>query len=685
MQNIETKRIRTLALLGHSGSGKTSLAEALLHVAGASDRFGSVPDGTTVCDYDPEEIKRGFSLASKVAPFMWKNTKINVLDTPGFLDFVGEVKQALRVADAALILVDGKAGIEVGTELAWDYAREADLPTAFFINKFDDNEARFGRVLDSLHEKFGKNICPLTIPMVQDGKVLGAIDLIKQEAHVFSDKGLHSIQPVPAESVEAMEKYRDMLMEAVASTDEDLMMKYFEGEEITPMEALNAVHEGVIHGEIVPVLCGAATKLWGVWTLLDVIDESFPRHTAKKVELLESGDERAIEPEGETALFVFKTVSDPFVGKMSFFKVMNGTLRKDMLLKNTTTDTNEKMSHIYIVKGKTQTEVDVLCCGDIGMTAKLANTNTGDTLAWNSDIHYARTTYPEPFMAQSISPLSKGDEDKISLGVTKLGEEDKTIKFENNPETHQLVLYGMGDMHISVIEAKLKSRFGVSVKLDTPKIAYREMITKRVQVQGKHKKQSGGHGQYGDVKIEFFPGEAEGLTFTESTVGGSVPKNFHPAVQKGLEDSMKRGVYGYPVIKLAANLFDGSYHDVDSNEMSFKMAASLAYKECMKLANPVLLEPVGDLAVTVPESYVGDVMSNLNKRRGSVMGMDPAAKRGYTTINATIPKAEILDYTITLRAMTQGRGSFTFTETGYEQVPMNIAMKIKEENAANEE
>ena len=685
MQNIETKRIRTLALLGHSGSGKTSLAEALLHVAGASDRFGNITDGTTVCDYDPEEIKRGFSLASKVAPFMWKNTKINVLDTPGFLDFVGEVKQSLRVADAALILVDGKAGIEVGTELAWDNAQEAGLPTAFFINKFDDNEARYGRVLDSLHEKFGKNICPLTIPMVQDGKVLGAIDLIKQEAHVFNDKGQHSIQPVPAESVEAMEKYRDMLMEAVATTDEDLMMKYFEGEEITPMEALNAVHEGVIHGDIVPVLCGAATKLWGVWTLLDVIDESFPRHTAKKVELLESGDEKEIEPEGETALFVFKTVSDPFVGKMSFFKVMNGTLRKDMLLKNTTTDTNEKMSHIYVIKGKTQTEVDILCCGDIGMTAKLANTNTGDTLAWNSDIHYARTTYPEPFMAQSISPLSKGDEDKISLGVTKLCEEDKTIRFENNPETHQLVLYGMGDMHISVIEAKLKARFGVSVKLDLPKIAYREMITKRVQVQGKHKKQSGGHGQYGDVKIEFFPGEEEGLTFTESTVGGSVPKNFHPAVQKGLEEAMRKGVYGYPVIKLAANLFDGSYHDVDSNEMSFKMAANLAYKECMKLANPVLLEPVGDLAVTVPESYVGDVMSNLNKRRGSVMGMDPAAKRGYTTINATIPKAEILDYTITLRAMTQGRGSFSFVETGYEQVPMNIAMKIKEENAANEE
>lgn len=685
MQNIETKRIRNVALLGHSGSGKTSLAEAILHIAGASDRFGNVTDGTTVCDYDPEEIKRGFSLASKVAPLMWKNTKINILDTPGFLDFVGEVKQALRVADAALILIDGKAGIEVGTELSWDNAQEAGLPTAFFINKFDDNEARFGRVLDSLHEKFGKNICPLTIPMVKDGKVLGAIDLIKQEAHVFNDKGQHSVQPVPEENVEAMSKYRDMLMEAVATTDEALMEKFFEGEEITPMEALNAVHEGVIHGEIVPVLCGAASKLWGVWSLLDVIVDSFPRHTAKKNELLEDGSEKEIEPEGETALFVFKTVSDPFVGKMSFFKVMNGTLKKDMLLHNTTTDTNEKMAHIYVVKGKTQTEVDLLCCGDIGMTAKLANTNTGDTLAWNSDIHYARTEYPEPFMAQSIAPLSKGDEDKISIGISKLSEEDKTIKFENNPETHQLVIYGMGDMHLSVLEAKLKSRFGVSVKLDLPKIAYREMITKKVQVQGKHKKQSGGHGQYGDVRIEFSPGEDEGLTFTESTVGGSVPKNFHPAVQKGLEEAMRKGVYGYPVIKLAANLYDGSYHDVDSNEMSFKMAAALAYKECMKLAAPVLLEPVGDLAVTVPEAYVGDIMSNLNKRRGSVMGMEHASKRGYTTINATIPKAEILDYTISLRAMTQGRGSFEFHETGYEQVPMNIAQKIKEENASNEE
>ena len=684
MQNIETKKIRNVALLGHSGSGKTSIAEAMLYVAGGSDRLGNITDGTTVCDYDPEEIKRGFSLSSTVAPVMWKGTKINIIDTPGFLDFSGEVKQALRVADSALIVVDGKAGIEVGTELAWDNATEAGLPTAFFINKFDDNEARYGRVLDSLHEKFGKNVCPLTIPMIDNGRVVGGIDLVKQEAHVFNDKGQHSIQPIPAESMEAVEKYRAMLMEAVATTSDDLMNKYFEGEEITPMEALNAVHDGIIHGDIVPVLCGAATKLWGIWMLLDKVEESFPRHTAKKNELLENGEDKEIESDGETAIFVFKTVADPFVGKMSFFKVMNGTLRKDMMLKNTTTDTNEKMGHIYVVKGKTQTEVDALCCGDIGMTAKLSNTNTGDTLAWNSDIHYARTVYPEPFMAQAISPVSKGDEDKISMGISKLAEEDKTIKFENNPETRQLVVYGMGDMHLSVLETKLKARFGVSVKMDLPRIAYREMITKTVQVQGKHKKQSGGHGQYGDVWIKFSPGNDEGLTFTESTVGGSVPKNFHPAVQKGLEDAMKKGVYGYPVIKLAADLYDGSYHDVDSNEMSFKMAAAIAYKECMKTAAPVLLEPVGDLCVTVPENAVGDIMSNLNKRRGNVMGMDPAAKRGYTTINATIPKAEILDYTIALRAMTQGRGTFEFHETGYETVPMNIATKIKEENATEE-
>ena len=394
MAKIETKNIRNIALLGHGGSGKTSLAEAMLYLTGETDRLGTVTAGNTVCDYDPEEVSRKISISASVAPMMWKDIKINVIDTPGYLDFAGEVVQALRVADSAIIVVDGKAGIEVGTELAWDSVTAARLPHAFFINKFDDNEARFGRVLDSLHETFGKNVCPLTIPMVRGGEVVGAIDLIDQTAHVFDANGRHSVEMIPDESKEAAAKYRDMLMEAVASTNEDLMMKYFEGEEISHMEAVNAVHEGIIHGEIVPVFCGVATKLWGVWSMLDKITESFPRHTAKKQETLVDGGNIDIVPEGEPAIFVFKTVADPFVGKMSFFKVMNGSIRRDMTLRNNTTGDNEKLAHIYTVRGKKQTEVEELACGDIGMVAKLNNTNTNDTLTWNKAFEYRRIVFP---------------------------------------------------------------------------------------------------------------------------------------------------------------------------------------------------------------------------------------------------------------------------------------------------
>ncbi|MBQ5771952.1 MAG: GTP-binding protein, partial [Clostridia bacterium] len=409
MAKIETKNIRNIALLGHGGSGKTSLAEAMLYITGETDRLGNVTAGNTVCDYDPEENARKISISAAMAPMVWKDIKINVIDTPGYLDFTAEVAQALRVADSAVILVDGKAGIEVGTELAWDAAENAGLPRAFFINKFDDNEARFGRVLDELHTTFGKHICPLTIPMVKDGEVVGAIDLIDESAHVFDKNGRHSVEIIPEESKEAVAKYRDMLMEAVASTNEDLMMKYFEGEEITHMEAINAVHEGIIHGDIVPVFCGAASKLWGVWTMLDKIAESFPRHTAKKNETLDNGDEMEIQPDGEPALFVFKTVADPFVGKMSFFKVMNGTVRKDMLLRNNTSGDSEKLAHIYVMRGKKQTEVDELCCGDIGMVAKLSNTNTNDTLTWNKEFAYSKIEYPTPYLTKVMIPVSKGD------------------------------------------------------------------------------------------------------------------------------------------------------------------------------------------------------------------------------------------------------------------------------------
>ena len=682
MAKITTDRIRNVALLGHGGSGKTSLAEAMLYISGGTDRLGKIADGNTVCDYDAEEIARKFSLSGSVANLTWKDIKINILDTPGYLDFAGEVNQMLRVADAALILVDGKAGIEVGTELAWDAATEAGLPKSFFINKFDDNEARFARVLDALHDKWGKKICPLTIPMVQDGTVVGAIDLVDMEAHVFDKNGTHSVHPIPEESMEAAEKYHDMLLEAVASSDDELMEKYFGGEDISHMECVNGIHQGIIHGDIVPVFCGAATKLWGVWTLLSNIAESFPRHTAKKEELVKVGgdeDTMEINPEGEPAIFVFKTVADPFVGKMNFFKVMNGTLKKDAELTNRKTGDTERIAKIYTVCGKKQTEVEELACGDIGMTAKLANTNTNDTLTWGTDFSYSEIKFPTPYLAQTMIPASVADENKISQAITRMTEEDRTIKYENDPETKEMVVYGMGDMHLSVLAARLKSRFGANVKYAQPKIAYRERITKPCDVEGKHKKQNGGSGQFGHVKIRFAPSETEGLTFTVSVVGGNVPKNFYPAVEKGLTDAMAKGVAGFPLTNLAADLYDGSYHAVDSDEISFRTAASLAYKKCLELARPVILEPVGAINVTVPESMVGDVMGDLNKRRGRVMGMNPAAKKGYTVVEAEAPKSEISDYVIALRAMTQGRGSFTYEFVRYEEVPSNIAAKIIED------
>lgn len=674
---IETRKIRNVALLGHSRSGKTSLVEAMLYISGATDRLGRVNEGNTVCDFDAEETARGFSLSSKVAPVNWKDTKFNILDTPGYFDFAGEVLEALRVADSAIIVVDARAGIESGTEIAWEYANREKLPKAFFINKFDDNEARFGRVLDALHDRFGKMICPITIPMVKDGEVVGAVDLVDMEAHVFDSQGRHSVQNIPEESSEAAEKYHDMLLEAVAGTNEELMAKYFEGKTITHMETVNAIHEGIIHGEIVPVFCGAATKLWGVWTLMDKISESFPRHTAKKHEKLADSSEIPIAPEGEPAIFIYKTVADPFVGKMSFFKVMNGSLKKDMILKNTRTGDNEKFAHIYTVMGKKQTEEDELACGDIGMIPKLASALTNDTFTWKNDFMYRKTEFPTPYYARAIVPASRADEGKISQAISKMLEEDYTLRYENNAETKQQTVYGLGEIHLSVLAARLKSKFGVSVNYGDVKIPYHEKITKSVDVEGKHKKQNGGSGQFGHVKIRFSPSDSDGLEFKVSVVGGAVPKNFYPAVEKGISESMARGAYGYPVTNLCADLYDGSYHAVDSDEISFKTAAAIAYRKCIEEARPVLLEPVGNMDIRIPDSFVGDIMGDLNKRRGSIMGMSPA-ENGYTVIHAMIPKAEISDYPITLRAMTQGKGSFDFRESGYEVVPDNVFRKIVE-------
>lgn len=679
MADFNTKVIRNVCLLGHGGSGKTSLAEAMLYSAKSTDRLGKVPEGNTVCDFDPEEVRRGFSVGLGVASFPWNTVKINLLDAPGTLDFEGEVRSAVRAADAAVIVIDGKAGAEVGAELAWDMASEKKLPCAFFINKYDDPEASFERVFNELHDKFGTKLCPALVPVKRNGK-FELIDLVSMKLYNFDDKGVRTEVPLTEEYIAIADKYKDALNEAIAGTNEELLEKYFSGEEITTEESENALHEGIISGDIVPVYCGSATNMWGVRALLDAIDASFPRHTAKKNEtVIENGEEKpmAIDPDGECALFVFKTVSDQF-GKMTYFKVMNGMLKQDTTLVNSRTGAEEKMAHIYTVRGKKQTEVEALCAGDIGMISKLAKTSTGDTLSASGKITYKGIDFPEPYMAKAVTAAGKGDEDKIAQSIMKLIDEDPTLRFENNPETKQMVLYGMGDMQIDVAVSRLKSRYGVTVELSEPKIAYRETIKKSVQVEGKHKKQSGGSGQYGHVKITFSPGEAEGLTFTQSVVGGNVPKGYYPAVEKGLLEAMQEGVLaGYPVVNLAADLFDGSYHPVDSNEISFKLAARLAYKEGLPKANPVLLEPVGKLFVTVPDGLVGDVMGDLNKRRGRVLGMNPAEHRsGYTVIEADAPKSEMTDYVIALRAMTQGRGRFTFRVERYEEVPAAIAQKV---------
>ena len=689
MAEITTKNIRNVVLLGHGGSGKTSIAEAALYLSKATERLGKTTAGNTVCDYDPEEIKRGFSLTLSMAPVMWGTSKINFIDTPGFFDFSGEVDAAVRVADAAVIALDGKAGVEVGAEIAWDKAQEAKIPCAFFVNKCDDPDADFEKVFNELHEKFGAAVCPLLVP-VKNGKDIRFLNLITREAYTFDASGKRSASPFTSDDESVASSYTDTLNEALAQTSEELLDKFFETAEISQEEAVEALHQGIIDGSIVPVFSGCATNLWGITFLLDTINDSFPRPTAKKVEQIIDGDsfkDKSIEVDGECSLFVFKTIADPFVGKMTFFKVMSGNLTNDLTMKNMTSGSAEKMAHIYTIRGKKQTEVTSLCCGDIGMIAKLTGTNTNDTLTVSSDFEYRKIEFPHPYYTMAITPAAKGDEDKISTGIARLLEEDKTLAYENNAETKQMTISGLGDMQLDILVSKMKSRYGTTVILETPKIAYRETIKGTSDVEGKHKKQSGGSGQYGHVKMRFSHGDAEGLTFTQSVVGGTVPKNFYPAVEKGLLEAMQKGVLaGYPVVNLAADLYDGSYHPVDSNEISFKLAARLAYKEGLPKAKPILLEPIGSLKVTVPDSLVGDVIGDLNKRRGRVLGMNPhERKTGYTVVEADVPKGEMVDYTISLRAMSQGRGSFDFTIDRYEEVPASVAQKIIAEAKVEEE
>lgn len=680
MKLYDTANIKNFCLLGHGNSGKTSLAEAMLYTAGNTDRLGRTADGNTVMDFDPEEIKRKFSISTALAACEWHGVKFNILDTPGYFDFVGEVQEAVRVSDAAVIVLSGKSGVSVGAEKAWKYCEDKKLPRLIFINKVDDERVNYQGVMQQLKDKFGKRIAPFQLPIREGEKITGFVNIVEREARKFDGNRTVTAE-MPAEVGDELEELRNMICEAVAETSEELMEKYFAGEEFTLPEMYSALRAGVAAGDIVPVLCGSAYHKLGISSLMNAIDAYFPAPDSGDDFIMATKKDGTpsrikVDVSDPMSALVFKTVADPYVGKLSYFKVYSGVMTPDTTVYNMNKDINEKIGKIYVVNGKKQIEVSRLNAGDIGAVAKLTKTATGDTLSGlNHPLELEGIDFVKPNMSLAVVPKVKGDEDKIAQGLTKLMEEDKTFKLETNKETRQQILKGLGDQHIEVIVSKLKNKFGVDVSFEPPKVPYREAIRKHVKAEGKHKKQSGGHGQYGHVWIEFEPSE-DGLVFEEKVFGGSVPKGYFPAVEKGLLESMQHGVLaGYPMVGLKATLVDGSYHDVDSSEMAFKIAANLAYKAGMVQASPVILEPIGHLKVTVPDSYTGDIIGDINKRRGQMLGMNPA-KDGMTEIEGEVPVAEMHSYSSDLRSMTQARGDFEFEFDRYQEAPSNIAEKI---------
>ncbi|NLD87832.1 MAG: elongation factor G [Clostridiales bacterium] len=679
-------KIRNICLLGHGSDGKTSLAESMLYLTKGTDRLGKISDGNTVCDYDPEEIKRHFSISAALAPVEYNGYKVNVIDTPGYFDFVGEVFQGLRVADAGLIVLTAKSGIGVGTEKSWKYLADRDLPRMIYVSKLDEDHADFYKVFESLREMFGISICPVVIPIVEGEQTIGIVDLAADKAYEF--KGGKRVEiPIPASMSDKIEELKGILDEAVAETDEELMMKFFDEEPFTAEEMTQGIRNGVKAKSLVPVFCGSAISGLGTLTLIDSIVKYAPAPSEVEPEkgTNAAGDAVEIEydPDGTVCAFVFKTVTDQY-GRFSFFKVISGKITSDMTLVNARTGENEKLGRIYMVRGKKNIEVDELVAGDIGAVSKLSDTKTNDTLCDSARVvSLAEIEFNKPCYTQAISPTAKGGEEKIATGLTRLKDEDQTFVSYMDTETKQYVISGAGDMHLDVLCSKLKSKFGVEPVLEDARVPYREKIRKSVTVEGKHKKQTGGHGQYGHVKIEFEPFECDDLIFEEKIFGGSVPKNFHPAVEKGLRESIDKGVLaGYPVVNLKATLVDGSYHDVDSNELSFKLAARLAFRAGIPQGNPVLLEPVGSLKVYIPDSYMGDIIGDLNKRRGRVMGMHPT-EDGLQVVEAEVPMAEMSTYAIDLRSMTQGRGSFEMQFERYEDAPPMVQQKIVEESKGN--
>lgn len=694
MDVFRSDRIRNVVLLGHGGAGKTSLVEAMAYLSGITNRLGKVTDGNTVSDYDKEEIKRKFSISTSVVPIQWGKVKINVLDTPGYFDFVGEVEEAVAAADAAIIVVSGKAGVQVGTQKAWEMCEKYNLPRMFFVTEMDVDNVSYRKVVESLTELYGKKIAPIHMPIRENEEFVGYVNIVKQAGRRYIDRGQKKECPVPEYLQDYLEQYHDTLMESVAEISEEFMDRYFAGEEFSVAEVSAALKMNISDGSIIPVCMGSTVNVQGVANLLDDICGYFPSPDQKTCAGMNAKTNEIYQANYDFAkaksAYVFKTIVDPFLGKYSLVKVCSGVIKGDDTLYNATKDSEEKLNKLYVLEGSKPIEVPELHAGDIGAIAKLNTVATGDTLSTKSTpIVFGKTEISVPYTYKRYNTVNKGDDDKVSQALSKMIQEDLTLRVENDSANRQTLIYGIGEQHLDIVVSKLKERYKVDIELSKPRVPFRETIRKKADVEAKYKKQSGGHGQYGHVKMTFEPsGDLEKpYVFEQIVVGGAVPKNYFPAVEKGVQDSVIKGpLAAYPVVGVKAVLYDGSYHPVDSSEMAFKTAAVQAFKKGFMEASPVLLEPIVSMKVTVPDKYTGDVMGDLNKRRGRVLGMNPDPDhKGCTVVEADVPMLSIYGYSTDLRSMTGGSGNFAFEFSRYEQAPSDIQEKEIAARASAEE
>ena len=684
MKTYNAKNIRNIAIAGHGGRGKTTLAEAMLFLAKASDRLGRVAEGNSMLDYDAEEKRRRASVSSAVAPLEWKDTKINIIDTPGLFDFAGGLSEGIRAAESVLIVVAAGAGYDVGAEKAFKAAKTRNIAKMFAVTRCDAENTDFYKTFDALKAEHEAKICPVVVPFMEGDKVKAYVDLASGKAFEYHDgKG----KEVPVPEGGRIGEMRDMFNEAVASADDELMEKFFEGETFTPDEIARGLSAGVAAGSIYPVFACAGLTLDAVDLLLNGIAAAAPNAADFAGEKTADGEDLPCDENGPLAAVCFKTIADPFVGKMSFFKVVSGKITPDAPAYNARTGESERMGKIITIHGSKQEDAAFIPAGDIGVVTKLSGINTGDTLTSQKQvIHLNKVSFPAPYLSMAVKVRKKGEEEKVASGLSRLVEEDPTISFEVNKETREQILSGLGEQHLDVVMSKLKNKFGVEVDLTVPKVAYRETIRKKVEVQGRHKKQSGGHGQFGDVYIRFEPGESDELEFCEEIVGGSVPKQYFPAVEKGLRECVARGIIaGYPMVGLKATLYFGSYHPVDSSEMAFKTAAAIAFKNGIPQAQPTILEPIGTLKAYMPDDNLGDIMGDITKRRGRVLGMGPSNEPRMQELVAEVPLAEMGDFATVLRSVTAGRGFFALEFSRYEDAPANIAAKVIEAAKAEAE